>query len=46
MLKVILIITVILIYFCIYSLCCAAKSGDSEMERLNELIDKEKTKDL
>lgn len=47
MVKIIVIIIVILIYLCTYSLCYAAKCGDIEMEKLNELEDKEKNeKDL
>lgn len=40
--KIIVIIIVILIYLCTYSLCYAAKCGDIEIERLNKLEDKEK----
>lgn len=47
MVKIIVIIIVMFIYLCTYSLCNAAKCADIELERLNELEDKEKKeKDL
>jgi uncharacterized protein YoxC len=36
----VLVITVALIYFCIFAICNAAKCADVDLERLNELKEK------
>lgn len=36
MVKIIIISLVLLIYFCVYSLCCAAKYEDNELEKLQK----------